>query len=145
MFRFAGARISTFPLENEASIDVMALCPPSAAESLAVPIWLMRRWIDGKEIQTGAVSDVEGTVVESQEDDEKNNQSSRRRVIRWRGRDEAEVTDNSYSIRPGDVIVIPTSRGRMGKPGGFPSIHHHGFRFRLGGQGLCNRSRQGDI
>jgi CRISPR-associated endonuclease/helicase Cas3 len=93
---------------QEASMDVLAHCPPSAAESLAVPVWTIRRWIDGRDSPAPAVSDVEGAAGEPQEDEAyKNRHPGTRRVIRWRGRDEAEIITEPQAVRSGDVIIIP--------------------------------------
>jgi CRISPR-associated endonuclease/helicase Cas3 len=93
---------------QDASMDVLAHCPPSAAESLAVPVWTIRQWIDGRESQARAVSDVEGVPGEPQEGEvDKSRHPGARRVIRWRGRNEAEIITDSQAVRPGDVIVIP--------------------------------------
>jgi len=110
--------LDTNPL-REASMDVLSLCPPSAAESLAVPIWVIRRWIDGKDVSAGTFSDVEGTPIEEEETN-KNKHRVHRWVIRWRGRDDSEVVDGSQAIRPGDVIVIPAKERGWENLGDFP-------------------------
>ncbi len=92
---------------REASMDVLAYCPPSTAESLAVPIWAIRRWMASGETMDHAVSDVEGVTDEPIEGaTDKNRHTGARRVIRWRDRDEAEMISDPLAIRPGDVIVI---------------------------------------
>jgi CRISPR-associated endonuclease/helicase Cas3 len=105
----------------EASLDVLSQCPPSAAESLPVPIWVMRRWVNGREALAEAVSDVEGITTGSKEDENGNDRpAGNRRVIRWRGRDEAEVIADSWMIRPGDVIIIPAREEGWGTLGDLP-------------------------
>ncbi len=95
--------------ENAAkSIDALSLCPPAAVECLAVPIWVMRQWLSGVEsVDHGA--DVEGEVPP----DEKKQHTDlvARRVVRWRGRDEADVITEPGELKPGDAVVIPASCG----------------------------------
>jgi CRISPR-associated endonuclease/helicase Cas3 len=106
---------------QEASMDVLALCPPAAAESLAVPIWAIRQWIEGNDETARAFSDVEGAAAEQQENEiDKDRQAGPRRVIRWRGRDEAEVVANFQAIRPGDVVVIAAKENGWGSLGDLP-------------------------
>lgn len=84
--------------------DAVILCPPASPECLSVPFGLMRRWLLGE--TTDSSSDVEGMADNDALETE---ETCNRKVIRWRGRDDVEVTDNPSAIRPGDVIVIPAS------------------------------------
>lgn len=90
--------------DEESWKDAVILCPPASPECLAVPYGLMRRWLSGDTIDSSA--DIEGVadIVATQTDEK-----FKRKVIRWRGRDDVEVTENGLSIRPGDVVVIPAS------------------------------------
>ena len=54
-------------------------------------------------------TDIEGQARE--EDTEDRDDGIRRRVIRWHGRDGAEIISEPAALRPGDVIVIPESVG----------------------------------
>jgi CRISPR-associated endonuclease/helicase Cas3 len=84
--------------------DAIIMCPPSSYECVSVPYGLIRRWLSGE--NSDSSSDIEGIgdndVVEPKE-------KYNRRVIRWRGRDDVEVTENPSAIRPGDVVVIPSA------------------------------------
>lgn len=103
---------------DESWLDALALCLPTASECLAVPIGAMRRWLAGTEMSTISGADVEG--VEEDDTEEKGKAAEKgktapgvqiQRVICWRGRDEAKVisgTDKNV-LRPGDVVVIPTT------------------------------------
>lgn len=86
------------------SIDVLVACPPATAECLSVPIGVFRRWMSGKSIPDDS-ADVEG---EGDKDITQEDQDTRAHcVVRWRGRNEVEATDNPHKIRPGDVVVLP--------------------------------------
>jgi len=88
--------------DSAAWLDVLALVPPSSSECLAVPIYVMRRWLSGQDQPIVEQSDLEGDIVQSS--DEK--ASAKRRVIRWRGPDKSKVISASDTILPGDVLVI---------------------------------------
>lgn len=105
---------------SEQSLDVLSLCPPSAAEALSVPIWAMRQWMKPSSSPMGEISDVEGVAGIQGDDSAKGDPKQGRSVIRWRGREESEVTNDAEDIRPGDVIVIPTSEEGWETLGDFP-------------------------
>ncbi len=105
------------------ALEVLRLCPPSSGESLPVPIGVFRRWLSGEQADDDS-SDVEGTEKYIDQDDEglPNEELS---IVRWRGSRDTEVdydiTADPRQIRPGDVIVIPTSHpGRPEQLGDFP-------------------------
>ncbi len=84
--------------------DAIIICPPASPECLSIPFMLMRRWLSGETVDSS--TDIEG-VVDKDKQETENIYS--RKVIRWRGRDDVEVTDDPLSIRPGDVVIIPAS------------------------------------
>jgi CRISPR-associated endonuclease/helicase Cas3 len=84
--------------------DAVILCPPASPECLSVPFGLMRRWLSGE--TTDSSADIEGMADNDALETDK---VCNRKVIRWRGRDDVEVTENPSSIRPGDVVIIPAS------------------------------------
>lgn len=104
------------------TLEVLRLCPPSSGESLPVPIGVFRRWLSGEQADDDS-SDVEGTERDVDLAGE-GSFSEDRRVVRWRGsRDtqEDDITADPRQIRPGDVIVIPTSHpGQYKLLGDFP-------------------------
>jgi CRISPR-associated endonuclease/helicase Cas3 len=109
------------PERAEKSLDVMALCPPSVAEALAVPVWAMRHWMQAGETPMDKLSDVEGSVFEDYESKTDGAGMGRvRSVIRWRGREEAEVVSDSAQVKPGDVVVIPATEKGWESLGDFP-------------------------
>jgi CRISPR-associated endonuclease/helicase Cas3 len=99
----------------------MALCPPSVAEALSVPVWAMRHWMDVGETPMDKLADVEGSVFQDFETKPDDGNIGRvRRVIRWRGKEEAEVVSNSGQVKPGDVVIIPATEKGWGSLGDFP-------------------------
>lgn len=108
---------------REKSMDTLAMCPPATAESLAVPVWVMRRWMDKGETSLGEISDVEGVAGAASTAGVGDGAGvSRRRVVQWRGRDEAEVVARGWRIRPGDVIVVPAAEEEWDALGDLPSL-----------------------
>ena len=106
------------------ALEVLRLCPPSSFESLPVPIGVFRRWLSG-ELADDDSSDVEGTERDTDQTGE-GSPSEEHSVVRWRGPRDTQVengiTADPRRIRPGDVIVIPTSHpGRLDQIGDFPS------------------------
>ena len=98
------------PAKQKASLDVLAICPPAVAESLAVPVWVLRRWMAQGDIPLDVISDVESAQASRQINGNGSRQEgSVRHVVRWRGRSEAEVIASARFLLPGDVIVIPAS------------------------------------
>lgn len=94
------------PEAEAASQDTITLCPPAAAECLPVPISVFKSWINREEredytadVESGADGQTEIRVEKSVDP---------RRVLRWRGRNDVEVTNDPAAIRPGDIIVLPT-------------------------------------
>lgn len=110
------------PESRDASLDALSHCPPAAAETLAVPIWAFRRWMTEGETPMDAISDVEGGGADAGNGGSGNGRPERpRRVVRWRGREEANVASDPGGVRPGDVLVIPASESGWESLGDFPA------------------------
>lgn len=91
------------PQETEAALDAVEVCPPSAAEAIALPAWAVRRWLSGS--PQANLSDLEGAPEpEAQE------KLSPKRVLCWRGADDSEFI-RVQDIRPGMMIVVPSDSG----------------------------------
>jgi CRISPR-associated endonuclease/helicase Cas3 len=84
--------------------DIVAICPPSAAETISVPVWAVRKWLFGHAARE--LSDLEGT-----RGDESRAGTSRGPALAWRGGDESEVLSGPEAIRPGMTIVVPAEYG----------------------------------
>ena len=82
--------------------EMAAMCPPSAAETLAVPIGAVQKWLAGEDA-AGAVADVEGEM-----DGPGKVKGPMRPVLQWRGVEDSAV---SRSVRPGMTVVAPSWYG----------------------------------
>jgi CRISPR-associated endonuclease/helicase Cas3 len=101
-------------------IDRVAVQPPRTGEGCPVPIWEVKRWLlqsslsDFREIEDG------GDVEASYGTAELQPSTVRRQVCRWRGWDDSSVVGPD-TIRPGDVIVVPSSYGGCDRYGWNPN------------------------
>lgn len=97
---------------RRAALESLALCPPSSAETMPVPVGVMRRWLSGDDAkdQTG---DVEGIGDPVTVDESEDSPDVSRLVVRWRGSKTTleHITERPRAVQPGDVIVIPTAHG----------------------------------
>jgi CRISPR-associated endonuclease/helicase Cas3 len=82
--------------------DMVAMCPPSAAESLAVPIGAVRRWL-AQEEGGGEVADIEG-----ESGDPGKVKGTMRPVLQWIGVEDSAIPKG---VRPGMTIVVPSEYG----------------------------------
>lgn len=87
--------------------DRMAACPPASAETLAVPIGAFRRWARG-EGGDNHLTDVPGTDATAEEP-QRSSPAEPTSVFRWTGG--AGEVIGSKSVRPGDTVIVPHSRG----------------------------------
>lgn len=91
--------------EEEAWKEAVTCCPPAAPECLSAPFNFVRRWLAGETPDAG--SDVEGVEANVEPGV---NITHEKRVVRWRGRDDIQVIDSPYALRPGDVVIIPAAQ-----------------------------------
>ncbi len=85
--------------------DALALCPPSATETLPVPIGLFRRWLAGEPAKDDS-SDIEGETEAETTAAPEPASPDQRSVLRWQG-NEFKGVSAPTDVHPGDVIVIP--------------------------------------
>lgn len=90
------------------------VCPPSTLESISVPIAEARAWLRGKAFAD--IADVEG----ARGGDEEGRDTRGGSALRWRGADNSEVIGPT-ELRPGDMIVVPASRGGCDRWGWAPA------------------------
>jgi CRISPR-associated endonuclease/helicase Cas3 len=92
------------PPDEDVWADVVSFSPPTTLEALPVPLRAAQAWLArAKEIP---VADIEGQP----EPPEQPRPKSVRRVLRWRGPEDARVVGPEV-IKPGDTIVVPASYG----------------------------------
>lgn len=90
------------------AVSWVELVPPHAGEALAVPLWAARAWLAGDAKSAGETSDLEGAPGETEGRDA----GSPRRALRWVGADApATGVITAAALRPGDVIIVPSSYG----------------------------------
>lgn len=92
------------------------VCPPSSLEAVSVPLPEARRWLLAK--SKAEIADVE---AEREESDSAFLSPSGDVALRWCGKDDKDTRlVRATNLRPGDVIVAPTSRGGCDKWGWAP-------------------------
>ncbi len=86
-------------------IDIVALCPPSTSEAVAVPIGVFKKWLAGILVEDKS-SDVEGevTLPEDDEDD-----AADRFALCWQGPEKSTKISEPKKVQPNRVYVIPCS------------------------------------
>lgn len=94
-------------------VETVRLRPPLAGESLEVPIYAARAWLQGRRTQD--VADLEGVAgQESPRVDGKD-----RLALRWNGPEGGEVIQ-PRAIRPGDTLILPATYGGCDRYGWQP-------------------------
>lgn len=84
--------------------EIAAICPPSAAETISVPIWAVQSWLPSRR-DAQDLADVEGLREDLPRE------SQVRPVLLWRGAEESRILQRPADIRPGMLIVVPGSYG----------------------------------
>ena len=105
----------------DASDDVgtrLGVVRPSVLESVSIPIWAARRWLAGE--GESAVADVEVGRDAKSEAPRRKDAPSPPVAFRWDGQEAALVT--SREIRPGDVLIVPSSSGGLDEWGSFDAM-----------------------
>ena len=95
---------------------IVSAMPPVTREALPVPIYEVRAWL--QHAAEADVADVEGTQADP-DDSSAAGRRDARRVLRWRGRDDARVAGPD-DLRPGDTIVVPSRYGGCDRFGWHP-------------------------
>ncbi len=87
-------------ITGETETDQTLVNPPSPLEAVSIPVWTAKKWLSSE--TDYSLSDMEG-VLESE------GSGSDGRVVRWAGNGTEHI--DSGSIKPGDVILVPSTRG----------------------------------
>jgi len=82
-------------------VAIVSAVRPSSLEAISLPFVAAKRWLRGEGV--GDVADVEGSPGEDRE------RGDGKLALRWNGEESAVIP--SVSIRPGDTIVVPATRG----------------------------------
>lgn len=93
---------------------LLMLVPPRSLESIELPLWAVRRWLEGDRRSAEDIPD-----VSSREPDRAARNG--RRVFRWRGDDETSRWVDPADLRPGDTVIVPTAYGGVDEFGWKPT------------------------
>lgn len=88
--------------------EIVAMCPPSSAEAVAVSLYRVRRWL-AQVPSADDSGDVEGAL-----DSEQQARELIRSALVWQGRDRSRVCAVASELGPNDLVVVPTSYGIEG-------------------------------
>ncbi|HHY50856.1 MAG TPA: type I-U CRISPR-associated helicase/endonuclease Cas3 [Alphaproteobacteria bacterium] len=83
---------------------LLTLVPPRAGEAVELPLWAVRRWLEGRRKSAGDMADVPTRGVGDEA-------TGGKRVFRWKGNDEGSQWIDPAMLRPGDTIVVPANYG----------------------------------
>lgn len=81
-------------------VEIVGLLPPTSPECMTVPLHTVLNWMRGNPTRNDA-----DVPVQLEEDEAKN--AADRRILVWRGNNDAFPTDDPRDVRPGDTVVIP--------------------------------------
>lgn len=116
-------RADLVPSKPEVWIDTVSLCPPSSSEMLPVPIHQVRAWLSGQE--TPDNGDIEGmSEANVSEANEMSSIPHMESILRWFGPENSEIISTQGGIRPGDVLILPSSSGGCDEEGWNPESKH---------------------
>jgi CRISPR-associated endonuclease/helicase Cas3 len=117
----ADCEIIASPPEKDAAkvaAAIVACQRPVPGEALRVPIWAAQAWLSQS---SGNAADVTDAGAE-REPDPGNRPSGGRLALRWRGIDSDDTAlIRAAALRPGDVIVVPSSYGGCDRFGWAPA------------------------
>jgi len=85
---------------------LLLLVPPRAAEAIELPLWTVRRWLQG-----GAMPDLLGDVAGIAPAGDGERRGKPLRAFRWAGDNDASRWLNAEDLRPGDTLVLPSASG----------------------------------
>lgn len=97
-------------IDDEAAIRLLELLPPRSGEAIALPVWAVRDWLEGRTGRLPRLADAPGRPDERESGEPEPEQ---RRVFRWRGRDGGSGWIEPRSIAPGDTVVVPARVGGL--------------------------------
>jgi CRISPR-associated endonuclease/helicase Cas3 len=103
------------PNNPEAWAEAVERVPPRPEETMAVPVWAVRRWLQNGSSTIPDVADVEGQSGDTDSD------SDERPVLLWRGADQSECV---IGVRPGSTIVVPAIYGGADEWGWNPGCNN---------------------
>jgi CRISPR-associated endonuclease/helicase Cas3 len=94
-------------------IRLLTLVPPRSSEAIELPLWAVRRWLEGRRKSAGDMADIPARGA----DDEG---PGGKRIFRWKGNDERSQWIDPAMLWPGDTIVVPARYGGVDAFGWYP-------------------------
>ncbi len=95
---------------------LLTLVPPRSLEAIELPIWAVRRWLEGSRKSAADMPDVAAREPAQEEEGRE-----RKRVFRWRGNDERSRWIEPRALRPGDTVIVPARYGGVDRFGWNPN------------------------
>ncbi|HEX4137894.1 MAG TPA: type I-U CRISPR-associated helicase/endonuclease Cas3 [Bryobacteraceae bacterium] len=84
--------------------EIISTCPPSAAEAISLPVWVVRKWLCRQ--SPADTGDMEGTPAQSPRI-----KGDSRLAICWMGPDDSKLLEKWEDVRPGMMLVVPADYG----------------------------------
>jgi CRISPR-associated endonuclease/helicase Cas3 len=101
--------------EDFAAISIVSVIPPSQLETLSIPVSGAKSILSNSWKEDISISDVEGGIDEAVTE-----RGNVRYAVQWIGAEDSKVIRRSSDIRPGSILVIPSSYGGLDNFGWHP-------------------------
>lgn len=95
------------PDDSESWVNRVAIQPPMSGEACPVPVWEARAWLASTAVDFEKAHDLEEVSADDVARDEK---TDGKIALAWKGPDDS-VLRHPDEIRPGDLLVVPSSYG----------------------------------
>ncbi len=86
--------------------SIVALAPPALGESLPLPLYAVRQWLEGR--AADQVADVEGVRLPEGRDP---GTHALRPALLWNGPDDSRPVERSRDVIPGCTVIVPATEG----------------------------------
>lgn len=98
---------------------LLMIVPPRSLEAIELPIWTVRRWLEGVAGMASELADAPMVQI-SEEAGIQKGQHHKKIVFRWRGNNADSCWIEPSELRPGDTIVVPANYGGIDEFGWNP-------------------------
>lgn len=95
--------------EEHIALETVSMLPPSQLEALAIPFQAARALFAGIWSEDINVSDVEG----GNKDEPSVRETSERYAVQLRGAEDSRLIRDSNDVKPGDILIVPSSYGGL--------------------------------
>lgn len=100
--------------DDQNLLRLLTFVPPRSGEAIELPVWTVRRWLEGHGKWAVEVAD-----IPMREPDDEEGRGGRR-VFRWKGDDARSQWISPSEVRSGDTIIVPASYGGVDTSGWNP-------------------------